>query len=66
MPRGSRAYAQSARCRWKELLDYFGEGAEFERCGVCDNCTDPPETRLAAPVNQDSLETVVRSPVTAR
>ena len=55
-------YAQSARCRWKELLDYFGEGDEFDRCGVCDNCTNPPELRHEAPINRESLQTAVRSP----
>ena len=35
-------YAHSARCRWKELLDYFEEDAGFERCGSCDNCRNPP------------------------
>jgi ATP-dependent DNA helicase RecQ len=55
-------YAQSARCRWKELLDYFGEADEFDRCGVCDNCTEPPELRHEPPINRESLETAVRSP----
>jgi ATP-dependent DNA helicase RecQ len=32
------AYAQTARCRWKVLLDYFGGDAPFERCGHCDTC----------------------------
>ncbi len=59
------SYAQSPRCRWKDLLDYFREGDEFERCGVCDNCTEPPEMRHAAPVNRESLESVVRSPAAA-
>lgn len=54
-------YAQSARCRWKELLDYFGEGDGFDRCGSCDNCTNPPEAQYAAPVNRESLETLVRT-----
>ena len=37
------SYAQSARCRWKLLLDYFGDDtAGIERCGVCDNCKSPP------------------------
>lgn len=31
-------YAQSARCRWKFLLEYFGETADWGRCGACDNC----------------------------
>src|SRR4051812_24606057 len=34
-------YAQSALCRWKMLLEYFGEAAEWDRCGVCDNCVRP-------------------------
>jgi ATP-dependent DNA helicase RecQ len=54
-------YAQSGRCRWKELLDYFGEGEGFDRCGSCDNCADPPERRHAAPINRESLETLVRA-----
>ena len=45
-------YAQSALCRWKLILDYFQEGENFERCGVCDNCVDPPEARLAPPGEQ--------------
>ncbi|HSN20013.1 MAG TPA: ATP-dependent DNA helicase RecQ [Usitatibacter sp.] len=36
------AYAHGARCRWKMILDYFGEGEGFERCGTCDNCRHPP------------------------
>jgi ATP-dependent DNA helicase RecQ len=59
-------YAQSGRCRWKELLEYFGEGDGFDRCATCDNCVDPPELRYAAPVNRESLETVVRTHVPAR
>ena len=41
-------YAQSAACRWKLLLDNFGEADGFERCGVCDNCVTPLEERLRA------------------
>ena len=43
-------YAQSALCRWKLLLEYFEEGAEFDRCGTCDNCVAPPELRFQPPV----------------
>jgi ATP-dependent DNA helicase RecQ len=49
------AYAQSAQCRWKLLLEYFGEAAEFDHCGTCDNCLDPPEARFAPPVNQTGI-----------
>ena len=39
-------YAQSGYCRWKLLLDYFGdETAGVERCGVCDNCRAPPQVQ---------------------
>jgi ATP-dependent DNA helicase RecQ len=41
-------YAQSAACRWKLLLDYFGEESGVERCGVCDNCVVPMEQRAYA------------------
>jgi ATP-dependent DNA helicase RecQ len=36
------SYAQSARCRWRLILDYFQDSSGFERCGVCDNCLSPP------------------------
>ena len=42
------AYAQSAACRWKLLLENFGEADGFERCGTCDNCVTPLEERLRA------------------
>jgi ATP-dependent DNA helicase RecQ len=35
-------YAVSATCRWKTLLDYFGDEVEgFEQCCNCDNCKNP-------------------------
>jgi ATP-dependent DNA helicase RecQ len=43
------AYGQSAGCRWKLLLEYFGETAEWERCGVCDNCRHPLEEQVSPP-----------------
>lgn len=42
-------YAQSALCRWKILLEYFGEEAEWERCMTCDNCLNPLEATVAPP-----------------
>jgi len=41
-------YAQSALCRWKLLLQHFGEAEGFEKCGTCDNCRTPLELRLQA------------------
>jgi ATP-dependent DNA helicase RecQ len=31
-------YAQTARCRWKILLEYFGQEVSWENCNHCDNC----------------------------
>jgi ATP-dependent DNA helicase RecQ len=36
-------YGQIASCRWKFLLDYFGEEVDWDKCGNCDNCLNPPE-----------------------
>lgn len=40
-------YAQSGFCRWKVLLEYFNEEVEWDHCGHCDNCINPPEKVLA-------------------
>jgi ATP-dependent DNA helicase RecQ len=40
-------YAQTAFCRWRVLLEYFEEAEDFDRCGTCDNCLNPPEQRIA-------------------
>jgi ATP-dependent DNA helicase RecQ len=42
-------YGQTARCRWKLLLEYFGEDVPWERCGTCDNCRNPLEEQIAPP-----------------
>jgi ATP-dependent DNA helicase RecQ len=42
-------YAQSAACRWKLLLEYFGESDGSDRCGTCDTCTRPLEATIAPP-----------------
>lgn len=40
-------YAQTGFCRWKVLLEYFGEPVEWSHCGSCDNCRRPPEQMLS-------------------
>ena len=42
-------YGQIGSCRWKFMLDYFGEEVEWDHCGHCDNCLVPAETRIGAP-----------------
>ena len=40
-------YAVSGFCRWKLLLDYFGDEVPgFEKCCRCDNCLNPPAATL--------------------
>ena len=42
------SYAVSGFCRWKLLLDYFGDQvAGFESCCKCDNCLNPPALSLS-------------------
>ena len=37
------SYADSAICRRKQLLHYFGEEFDKDNCGQCDNCVHPKE-----------------------
>ena len=37
------SYAETAVCRRKQLLHYFGEEYNDETCGSCDNCLNPKE-----------------------
>ena len=49
------AYAESAVCRRKLLLHYFGEKYDVENCGNCDNCQSPKKQVEA----KELLETVI-------
>ena len=41
------SYAVSGFCRWRLMLDYFGDEVEgFEKCCRCDNCLNPPAAAL--------------------
>lgn len=40
----TQAFAESAVCRRKFVLHYFGEEYPKDNCGNCDNCLNPKET----------------------
>ncbi len=54
----TEAYAESAACRRKMLLHYFGEDFESDNCGACDNCLNPKESFDASDELADAIETV--------
>jgi ATP-dependent DNA helicase RecQ len=46
-------YAQTALCRWKVLLEYFGEAVDWTNCGVCDACVRGEASPAAPPASND-------------
>lgn len=52
------AFCETADCRRRLLLRYFGE--EGESCGHCDNCTDPPSRFDGTVLAQKLLSCVYR------
>ena len=53
------SYAESAECRHKLLLHYFGESYEKESCDECDNCLHPKKKTEASPDIKTVLEAIV-------
>jgi len=53
-------YAESAGCRRRELLAYFGETFPLDQCGACDNCLEPRETYDGTVLAQKFLSCVYR------
>jgi len=52
-------WAETASCRRKGLLGYFGDTHPVE-CGRCDNCANPPETHDATESAQKLMSCVRR------
>lgn len=52
------AYAESAVCRRKSILHYFGENFEADNCGNCDNCLNPKKKVEAQDDLSAALETI--------
>jgi ATP-dependent DNA helicase RecQ len=51
------SYAVSGFCRWKVLLDYFGDAVPgFEKCCRCDNCLKPPVALADIEIRDDEFE----------
>lgn len=59
-------YAESAACRRRELLAYFGENFPVNECSACDNCLEPRETYDGTLVAQKFLSCIYRIRQTGR
>lgn len=53
------AYAETAMCRKKVLLHYFGEEYKEKNCGNCDNCINPKTLVEAKDLLQTAIEAVI-------
>lgn len=53
------AYAETALCRKKVLLHYFGEEYKEKNCGNCDNCVNPKKQVEAKDLLLTAIEAVV-------
>lgn len=52
------SYAETAVCRARHLLDYFGEELK-ENCGCCDNCAQPKRLKEGKEYVATVIETVL-------
>jgi len=53
------AYAETALCRKKVLLHYFGEEYKERNCGNCDNCVNPKKQVEAKELLLTAIEAVI-------
>ncbi len=55
------SYADSAICRRKQLLHYFGEEYTEDNCGQCDNCVHPKEKFEGKEIIKLVIEAVIQT-----
>src|SRR6201991_731055 len=55
------ALAETAHCRRRRLLGYFGESPQAAKCGNCDNCLSPPLVRDGKVIAQKLLSCAYRT-----
>jgi ATP-dependent DNA helicase RecQ len=55
------ALAETAHCRRRRLLAYFGEELHEQGCGNCDNCLNPPKVTDGKIIAQKMLSCVYRT-----
>jgi ATP-dependent DNA helicase RecQ len=56
-----RGYCETANCRRRVLLNYFGEDMEDDGCGNCDTCLHPPDTWDGTVAAQKALSCIART-----
>jgi len=54
------SYAETAVCRRKQLLHYFGERYQADNCGNCDNCLNPRDEFDAKAQVEMLLQTILK------
>lgn len=54
------SYVYSSECRFKFILNYFGDNENYERCGRCDNCMNKSDSNSAEQRNYIS-ELILRT-----
>ncbi|NNC95019.1 MAG: DNA helicase RecQ [Chitinophagales bacterium] len=53
------AYIETAECRRKFILHYFGEEYKVKNCGNCDNCLNPKERIDATQYLKTAIEAIL-------
>ncbi len=60
-----RRFAESGRCRHRQICLHFGETPKWETCGMCDVCAPEPELPAAKTARAERKERKPAAPVSA-